>query len=196
MTRVIAFSDLHRSAPAIAAVLAAAGDADLILGAGDFGTMRQGLGPVMAALAPLAPRAVYVPGNAESEAELRAATAATVLHGQGANVAGLRLFGLGHAVPVTPFGDWSCDLTEAAAEALLAPMGAVDILLTHAPPHGVADLTSAGRHAGSTAIRAAIERAQPRFCLCGHIHDSWGQRGQIGATTVINLGPAPVPIPL
>ena len=196
MTRILAFSDLHGSAVAAARLVEAAADADLVIGAGDFCNMRHGLGEAMALLAPLAGKAVFVPGNAESADELRAATTALVLHGQAATRGGLRLFGMGYGVPVTPFGAWSCDLTEAAAAAMLAGMGATDILITHAPPKGVADRSLHGQSLGSTAIRAAIERLQPGYCLCGHIHDSWGQRGMIGVTEVINLGPDPVWIEL
>jgi Icc-related predicted phosphoesterase len=192
MTRVLAFSDLHADPRLTARIVAAAGAADLVLGAGDFFNMRQGLPQAMAALAPLAPKAVLVPGNAESEAELRAATGATVLHGQTATVAGLRIFGLGHAVPLTPFGAWSCDMSEAEAAVLLAAATAVDVLLCHAPPKGLADVTWSGESVGSVAIRAAVERLQPRLMLCGHIHDSWGTRGMIGRTEVVNLGPRPV----
>jgi Icc-related predicted phosphoesterase len=192
MTRVLAFSDLHGDARLTARIVAAAGAADLVLGAGDFCNMRRGLPQAMAALAPLAPKAVFVPGNAESEAELRAATGATVLHGQAAAVGGLRIFGLGHAVPLTPFGAWSCDMSEAEAAVLLAAATAVDVLLCHAPPKGLADVTWSGDSVGSVAIRAAVERLQPRLMLCGHIHDSWGSRGMIGRTEVVNLGPRPV----
>ncbi|MCU0828230.1 MAG: metallophosphoesterase family protein [Tabrizicola sp.] len=188
----MAFSDLHARSNLVPVLLAAADTADLVIGAGDFCNMRLGLGPAMHELQPMAGKAVYVCGNAESVAELQAATAATVLHGTGVIKAGLSLFGLGCAVPPTPFGSWSCDLTEAEAEGLLAGMGAVDILVTHAPPKGVADVSSTGRSLGSEAIRAAIETLQPRYCLCGHIHDSWGKRGRIGVTEVINLGPHPV----
>lgn len=192
----MAFSDLHARAELVPALLAAAREADLVIGAGDFCNLRRGLAEVMDMLSPLAAKAVMVCGNAESAAELQAATRATVLHGAGTRAAGLSLFGLGCAVPPTPFGDWSCDLTEAEAAALLAPMGRVDILVTHAPPKGVADRSSSGRSLGSAAILAAIETMQPRFCLCGHIHDSWGERGHIGATEVINLGPHPVTLEL
>lgn len=191
MTRVMAFSDLHARSSLVPALLAAAETADLVIGAGDFCNMRQGLAPAMAELAPLARKSVFVCGNAESATELAAATVATVLHGTGVARSGLSLFGLGNAVPPTPFGSWSCDLTEADAETLLAKMGKVDILITHAPPKGVAAVSSSGKSLGSSAIRAAIESMQPRFCLCGHIHDSWGRRGRIGETEVINLGPYP-----
>ncbi len=106
-----------------------------------------------------------------------------------AGSAGLRLFGLGYGVPVTPFGAWSCDLSEKDAAAMLATCEAADILITHSPPKGVADRTSGGHSVGSVAVRDAIERIGPQLALCGHIHDSWGQEGLIGRTRVVNLGP-------
>lgn len=191
MTRILAFSDLHHREDLVGPILAAAEGADLVIGAGDFCNMREGLETVMAWFTPIAGKCVFVPGNAESAEELRAASAAKVLHGEGAEVAGLRLFGLGYAVPVTPFGDWSCDLSEDQAAGMLAGMGKLDVLVTHSPPKGMGDVTSGGRSVGSTAIRQAIMSHQPRLAVSGHIHDSWGARGRIGATEVANLGPRP-----
>ena len=189
--KILAFSDIHASAKAACALVEAAREADLVIGAGDFCNARQGLDEAMAMFDGIEAPFAVVPGNAESADELRAASrpGITVLHGEGAELAGLRLFGLGNAVPETPFGAWSCDISEAEAEALLAPCTAADILILHSPPKGVADETSSGLSVGSTAIRAAIRRIRPRLALCGHIHDSWGQEGQIGATRVVNLGP-------
>jgi uncharacterized protein len=190
MTRILAFSDMHLSRRCAAEIRDAAAEADLVIGAGDFCTQRRGLAEAMAELAPVLAKAVLVPGNAESVDELRSAAGpATVLHGEAAERAGLVLFGLGYAVPRTPFGAWSCDLDESEAAALLDGMGRADILIAHSPPRGVADLTSAGASVGSTAIRAAVERMQPRLVLCGHIHDSWGASGAIGGSAVHNLGP-------
>jgi Icc-related predicted phosphoesterase len=189
VARILAFSDMHLSRRCAADIRVAARDADLVIGAGDFCNGRNGLDEAMELLWPLENDAVYVPGNAESAAELRAATGATVLHGDTVERAGLTIFGLGYGVPTTPFGSWSCDLTEDEAQALLSGMTEADILISHSPPKGVADRTSSGLSVGSTAVRAAIERVQPRLCLCGHIHDSWGKSGVIGETTVHNLGP-------
>jgi len=191
--RILAFSDLHLDTARAGALVAASQAADLVIGAGDFCNARKGLDEAMALLKGLAAPLVAVPGNCESEGELRAAVGpgTTVLHGAGATIGGLRLFGLGYGVPVTPFGAWSCDLTEDRAEAMLADCAAADLLILHSPPKGVADVTSAGQSVGSTAIRAAIARLQPRLALCGHIHDSWGESGHIGATRVVNLGPRP-----
>lgn len=190
--RIFAFSDLHASRRATAQVLEAAAEADLVIGAGDFCNMRQGLAEAVAPLAQIAAPLVLVPGNAESAEELRTAApeGAVVLHGQRAEVAGLEIVGLGYGVPRTPFGPWSCDLDEAEAATLLAPFERADILVTHSPPRGHCDVTSQGLSVGSTAILAAIERMRPALDLCGHIHDSWGCRSQVGETLVANLGPA------
>jgi len=189
--KILAFSDLHLARARAADLVAASAEADLVIGAGDFCNMRQGLEQAMQLLSGIAAPMVVVPGNAESADELRAAalTNMTVLHGAGTEVEGIRLFGLGYGVPPTPFGEWSCDLTEEFAGQMLAECSEADILITHSPPKGLADLTSDGISVGSTAIRDAIERVQPQLALCGHIHDSWGQRGLIGATQVVNLGP-------
>lgn len=189
--KILAFSDLHLARSRAADLVAASAEADLVIGAGDFCNMRQGLAEAMALLAGLQAPLVAVPGNAESADELRTAAGpgVTVLHGDGCVIEGLTFFGLGYGVPRTPFGEWSCDLSEAFAAEMLAGCETADILITHSPPKGVADCTSAGQSVGSTAIRAAIERIRPRLAFCGHIHDSWGREGRIGATRVVNLGP-------
>ncbi|MEO3417024.1 metallophosphoesterase family protein [Roseovarius sp. CAU 1744] len=191
--RILAFSDLHHSRRRAEALVEAAREADLVIGAGDFCNMRQSLPEAMNLLSGIDAPMVVVPGNAESSDELQDAAheGTTVLHGSSAEIGGLRLFGLGYGVPVTPFGAWSCDLTEAHAAEMLARCETADILILHSPPKGVADLTSGGISVGSTALREAIERIQPKIALCGHIHESWGQAGQIGRTRVVNLGPTP-----
>ncbi|MCR8826079.1 metallophosphoesterase family protein [Pseudosulfitobacter koreensis] len=188
--KILAFSDLHHARARAADLVAASAGADLVIGAGDYCNMRQDLQGAMALLDGIKAPMVLVPGNAESADELRAAAPrATVLHGTGCKINGLRLFGLGCGIPPTPFGEWSCDLDEGAAEAMLAGCDGADILICHSPPKGAVDVTSGGMSVGSTAVRAAVERVQPELMLCGHIHDCWGQESLIGATRVVNLGP-------
>lgn len=192
-TRLLLFSDVHRDADACGALVERSADVDVVVGAGDFCTARRGLETVIDQLSAMAAPTVLVPGNAESADELSAACRdwpeARVLHGSGAEIGGVSFFGIGGGVPVTPFGDWSWDLTEEEADALLAdcPDGAV--LVSHSPPRGAVDLDSSGRHLGSRAVRRAVERTEPRLVVCGHIHASWGKREEIGATTVVNVGP-------
>ena len=155
--KILAFSDLHHARARAADLVAASGDADLVIGAGDYCNMRHDLEGAMALLDGIRAPLVLVPGNAESVDELRAAAPhATVLHGDAHDVGGLRLFGMGYGVPPTPFGDWSCDLDEDAAAAMLAGCDRADLLICHSPPKGMVDVTSGGESVGSTAIRAAV----------------------------------------
>ena len=189
--KVLAFSDLHLARNRAAELVAASFEADLVIGAGDYCNMRHGLDEAMAMLSGIAAPMVLVPGNAESAEELADAVpdGVHVLHGSGMTLDGVHLFGLGYGVPVTPFGDWSCDLSEGAAAELLMRCDSADILIVHSPPKGYGDKTSQGVSVGSSAIRDAVERIQPALTLCGHIHDSWGYRGSIGQTNIANLGP-------
>ena len=67
------------------------------------------------------------------------------------------------------------------------PEGAV--LVLHSPPLGHCDADSSGRSLGSSALLGAIEDKRPRLAVCGHIHESWGKRSQLGETEIANLGP-------
>jgi Icc-related predicted phosphoesterase len=190
--RVLAFSDIHCAEPACRSLAERSGEFDLVIGAGDFASMHHGLEPTIDALASIEVPTLLVPGNNETTEALREASAgwpaATVIHGETAEVGGITFFGLGAGIPTTPW-DWSFDLSEEEAEAELAacPQGAVMVL--HSPPYGHCDESSGGDHLGSPAIAAAIERLQPPLAVCGHIHESWGARSRIGSSEVANLGP-------
>jgi uncharacterized protein len=184
--KLLAFSDLHRDLDQAARLVELSEDADVVTGVGDFASIHEGLETTIDALKPITKPTVLVPGNNETDEELRKAAAgwATVLHGEGTEVDGVQFFGLGAGVPVTPW-DWSFDLTEEEAEAKLAacPEGAV--LLSHSPPKGHVD-----KGLGSEAVLRAAEQKHPRLVLCGHIHELWGQESRAGDVRVLNLGPA------
>lgn len=192
---ILVFSDLHRDEAATRRVVEAATDADVAVGAGDFATMRKGLQPIIDLLARAAVPMVLVPGNGESDDELRHACrehgGLHVLHGDGTVIDGVDFYGLGAGVPKTPFGAWSFDLTEAEAARLLAdcPRGAV--LVSHSPPLGHCDRDGEGRELGSRAVLETIESAAPRLVVCGHVHASWGCESHLNGTQIVNAGPRP-----
>jgi Icc-related predicted phosphoesterase len=174
-------------------LVAASDQADVVLGVGDFASVHSGLEDTIAVLRQISKPAILVPGNNETEDALRDACdgwdSAVVLHGESAAIDGVEFFGLGAGVPVTPW-DWSFDLTEAEAAAKLAACPEHCVLAVHSPPRGHVDTSSAGEHLGSVAVLDAIVAREPRLALCGHIHESWGERSEIGPTEVVNLGPA------
>jgi Icc-related predicted phosphoesterase len=189
--KLLAFSDIHRDHRRARRLVALALDVDVVVGAGDFASVHRGLEATIAVLSAIATPTVLVAGNNETDEALRDACsgweAATVLHGEGIEIAGTRFFGLGGGVPPTPW-DWSYDLTEEEAEAKLAGAPEGGVLVVHSPPSGYLDGTR-GRHFGSAAILRTIEAKQPRLAVCGHIHECQGEEAAIGPTRVVNLGP-------
>lgn len=190
--KILAFSDLHRDLEQGSKLVEMSAEADVVIGAGDFASVHEGLEETIGALAGIEKPTVLVPGNNETADALRAAaaswSAATVLHGEGATIDDIEFFGLGAGIPVTPW-DWSFDLDDGAATEMLAgcPEGAV--LVLHSPPRDHCDSAADGTSFGSPALLRAIEAKQPRLAVCGHIHESWGCESEIGPTPVRNLGP-------
>jgi len=190
--KILAFSDLHCDLRRAASLVERSADADIVIGAGDFASVHEGLEETIGALAPIDTPTILVPGNNETVDALREAAAdwaaATVLHGETAEIGGTTFFGLGAGIPVTPW-DWSFDLSEDEAADALAdcPEGAV--LVLHSPPRGHCDVSGSGESLGSQTLLDAIERIRPPLAVCGHIHESWGERSRVGDTEIANLGP-------
>lgn len=192
--KLLLFSDLHRSTESAVALVEAAKDVDVVIGAGDFANRHEGLADTLDILCEIDRPSVLVPGNGETFDELQQAAAswnsARVLHGSGCEIQGVSFWGLGGGVPVTPFGSWSYDLTEEQAAELLAGCPQSAVLVVHSPPFETVDHDSTGRIRGSKAIRKVVETKQPKLVACGHIHSDWGKQMTLGTTKIINAGPA------
>ena len=188
---ILAFSDLHTDREIAADLVAASREVDIVIGAGDFASQHRGLEETIEVLAAIEAPTLVVPGNNETTDALRVACedwpAAVVLHGDSAEIDGTTFYGLGAGIPITPW-DWSFDLSEQDAAAMLDDCPSEAVLVLHSPPFGHCD-ESRGEHLGSRAIAAAIEAKRPRLAVCGHIHESWGGRSEIGLTPIVNLGP-------
>jgi uncharacterized protein len=190
--KLLAFSDLHRDLGQAAKLVEMSAEADVVIGAGDFASVHEGLEETIAALSGIETATVLIPGNNETADALRAAAAAwpaaTVLHGEATTIGGVEFFGLGAGIPVTPW-EWSFDLDDAEAGRRLAPCPEDAVLVLHSPPRGHCDASSDGTHFGSPALLRAIEEKRPQLAVCGHIHESWGCESRVGTTPVRNLGP-------
>lgn len=107
-------------------------------------------------------------------------------------IAGVAFFGIGGSTP-TPFNT-PCEYAEDRYAAWLDTLWQKasgythTVLVSHTPPKDtVCDALPNGMHVGSTAVRAFLEKAQPQFCLCGHIHEGVGI-DRLGRTVIMNPG--------
>lgn len=193
--KIVAFSDLHRDVAMAEAIVRDSGDADVVVGAGDFATCGVGHQDTLSILRRMTVPFVLVPGNHDDLEELRAACAdwpeAHVLHGQSVRIDGVVFFGIGFGSGVVNPEPWNKALDEDEAARMMMQCTNGAVLVSHSPPWGVADRQKDGRHDGSAALRDAVLIRQPRIMICGHIHQGWGQSGSIGTTPIHNIGPRP-----
>jgi len=82
------------------------------------------------------------------------------------------------------------------ARKVLKRFNDLDILVCHQPPFGILDKVGApapkhwhGKHAGSKIILDYINKKQPDYVFCGHIHEGEGSK-KVGKSQVYNLGVA------
>ena len=191
--KLLVFSDIHADLHAASNLVRRSADVDVVVGAGDYGMPRQGLGEMISALMKIEKPTALVSGNCENTGDLKSACLgwqnAHVLHGEQITIDGMPFYGIGGGIPITPFGSWSYDFSEDEASHLLKDSPSGGVLISHSPPKGILDISSVGRRLGSTALRDAIINKNPLLVVCGHIHASAGQIDRFGETTVINAGP-------
>ena len=191
--KLLLFSDLHLSENHTKSIVEQSKNVDIVIGAGDYCSLRRNLDQVIGWLSVITTPTLLVPGNSESYEELvnacKSWPGSQVLHGNGTDIHGIHFFGIGGGIPITPFGSWSYDFSEKEAEILLKDCPAKGVLISHSPPKGILDRSSFGMHLGSKSIRNVIHEKYPKLVVCGHIHESGGKIDKVDETVVINAGP-------
>lgn len=188
--RLLIFSDIHGDQAALQRLMQQ--EADYYFAAGDLANWGRGLEPLGAIMQPRADRVYVIPGNHESEDDIARwcdRFGFHNFHGQTKRMGNYTVAALGYSNP-TPFntpGEYS----EAELAARLAPFEGLAplLLICHAPPKGTKlDRAGPGEHFGSQSVRDFIERQQPDYFYCGHIHEAAGSTEQIGHTQCFNVG--------
>jgi len=191
--KLVVFSDPHRRLGAARALVAASDEADVAIGGGDFGDRGQGSLEVLSILATVRCPLLIVSGNHDRLSTLAAFAEqhdhVQLLHGTAVTIDEVRFVGIGSAIAgaePSPNSEW---LHEDEAAALLAPHRHCDVLISHTPPLGAADIHPDGMTGGSITVRDTVQRLSPSLCLCGHVHRSHGVQARLGRTLVHNVGP-------
>jgi Icc-related predicted phosphoesterase len=188
--KLLIFSDIHSDHKALERLMAT--EADYYFAAGDLVNWSRGLDECGKILAPRGERVYVLPGNHESASQIAnfcAQFGFHDFHGQTLRIGKHHVAGLGYSSP-TPFhtpGEYS----EADLGGRLAPFAPLEplVLICHAPPYGTAlDRVRDGLHAGSRSVRDFVDRYQPEYLFCGHIHETEGVQIEMGSTKAINVG--------
>jgi len=139
--------------------------------------------------------------------DLNALSGVRVINNRVANIDGVRVGGLKYFVDTNWVRDFkpskyhkkmsSAKKESDKARRVLKWFDSLDILVCHQPPFGVLDKVTAkfapkqwqGKEAGSKVIFRYVGSKQPRYVVCGHIHEGKGVK-KVGDTEVYNLGVA------
>jgi Icc-related predicted phosphoesterase len=188
--KLLIFSDIHGDKNALYNLMEI--EADYYFAAGDLCNWGRGievLGPI---LQKRAERMYVIPGNHESAdyvASFCEQFGFQNFHGQSMRIGSHYVAGLGYSNP-TPFNTpGECSEEELAAQ--LDKFSALDplVLICHTPPKGTSlDRAGVGQHFGSQAVRDFIDKHQPAYFYCGHIHEAAGLADTIGGTRGWNVG--------
>jgi Icc-related predicted phosphoesterase len=188
--RFLIFSDIHGDTAALRKLLDT--EADYYFAAGDLVNWARGFEKVGPVLQARADRVYVIPGNHESQTDISRFCERYGFHDfhrRTMQVDGYTIAGLGYSNP-TPFNTPG-EYTEAELAERLSPFEGLSplVMVCHCPPLGTKlDRAGENRHFGSKSIRDFIERTQPEFFFCGHIHEAAGVSEQLGATRAVNVG--------
>lgn len=188
--RVQIFSDIHSDLAALERN--ASVDADLYLCAGDLCNWGRGLDACGEVLKPLGDKLWVMPGNHETGEQIEAFCRKfgfQNFHGVSFEKGGWHFAGLGYSSP-TPF-DTPGEFSEAELASRLEAFADLEplALVCHAPPQGTPlDAAGPNAHFGSQAVREFVDRKQPAYLYCGHIHEAEGVSARLGATQGRNVG--------
>ncbi len=188
--RILIFSDIHGDISALTRLVEM--DADYYIAAGDMVNWARGLEKIGPVLQRRAPKVYVLPGNHEHETQIAAFCeqyGLNALHGKSFESHGWHIAGLGHSNP-TPF-DTPGEYSEEEIAERLAPFSNLKplILICHCPPlETELDRAAPGKHLGSRSVRDFIEKNQPAWFFCGHIHEAAGSEMRLGGTRGVNVG--------
>ncbi|HLG99167.1 MAG TPA: metallophosphoesterase [Bryobacteraceae bacterium] len=188
--KLLVFSDIHGDKSALEKLVNT--EADYYFADGDLTNWGRGLDQLGPIMQKRADRIYVLPGNHESEADIARFCEQFGFHnfhGQTLQIGNLTVAGLGYSNP-TPF-DTPGEYSEQELAARLDKFSSLDplILICHTPPKSTKlDRVREGQHFGSQAVRDFIERRQPLYFFCGHIHEAAGVQDTFGRTQGWNVG--------
>jgi Icc-related predicted phosphoesterase len=188
--KLLAFVDLHGDAGCLKRLIKRAKnkDIDLVVTAGDLTMFEDHMRHILRKLNSIGKKVLIIPGNHESEKNLRDAVKSyencVEFNKKAVKVGGYVFLGYGE-------GGFSLNDPE-FRKVSRGWYGKYQkekvILVLHGPPFGTRLDKIDGKYVGNKDFRKFIERIKPKMVICGHLHETAGKIDKIGKTKVINPG--------
>lgn len=193
--KLLSFTDIHTDLNAVRNIrnMAKKEKPDLMICAGDVSFFGNGLSIIIKELDIGIPLLI-IPGNHETPGQIKEIEKrfdfVKDIHLKTFKKDSVAFFGCGGS-GITP-SNTPYELIESNFKSMLSRFQTKNnedklIFVTHDPPFNT-KLDLVGNHAGSREIRGFIEKYQPLYCICGHLHENEGKKDKIGKTIIINPG--------
>lgn len=97
-------------------------------------------------------------------------------------IEGIKIWG----TPVIKGFGWAFDRTDIERDDIYYKIPKdCDIIVSHAPPYNIMDKVSMiNRHVGCKFLKKAIDKIQPKYVICGHVHEAAGTIIKHGITYI------------
>ncbi|MBU0471342.1 MAG: metallophosphoesterase [Nanoarchaeota archaeon] len=187
--KILAFTDHHGSPEDFKEVARKAKSADIIICGGDFTIFEHEIEYIMEQINNLPKKVLIIHGNHEDEETVRFLANhfknVEFIHKGYYEIKDYLFIGYGGG----GFSTTDPEFEELSKQFKQIMKGKKTILITHGPPYGTKTDKIGMGYVGNKSFTKFIKEAQPEIVICGHIHETFGKRDNIGKSKVINPGP-------
>jgi len=193
--RILAFTDIHGSLPALKRIeqKVKANKPDLLVCAGDISIFEHGIVKIFRQLNKISKQVIIVHGNHESIGTFikfsKIFKNIVFIHKRGLTIDNVLFLGYGGGGFSVMDKDFEKIAQERFKKIIKSSQDKKIILVTHAPPYKTMLDKLVGGHCGNKSIRNFIEKSKIDLVICGHLHENFGKEDKIKNTKVINPGP-------
>jgi Icc-related predicted phosphoesterase len=188
--KILAFTDVHESTEALAAIKQKSADADILICAGDLTRFENDTLRPLRALDKLGKPVLIIHGNHEMGGNLEDAVRhfpnIRFFHKRIAVIDGVLFAG---------FGGGGFERKNELLEVFFQHSQKIvnnaekKVFFTHAPPYGTELDKIDDSHNGNQSTRKIICKFSPDIHICGHFHENWGKKDILCSSVVLNPGP-------
>lgn len=182
--KILAFVDIHGNKAAVQRLSKLAEKADLLICAGDLTNFGADLNNLLKILDKANITTLIIHGNHETAQQINKASKnfknIKFIHNKLIIINNYSFFGYG--------GGGFEQKDKALEDQIKKIKNKISVFVTHQPPYSTKLDKINNHHAGSKSIAKFIKELNPRFNICGHLHENINKKDRINKTFIVNPG--------